>query len=88
MVVWLSVGTTAASAQSSTITPREPVCGVQFTGDPSYYAALSATITPVSSTDFDISLVSSVRGEIFHVSLPAGFDSPGSASSCRCRWAT
>jgi hypothetical protein len=77
VLVCISLGPAAAIAQQSTFTPRVVACGTQLPGDPSYYAELTATISPVPSVDYDISAVSTVRGDFFHISLPAGFDITG-----------
>jgi hypothetical protein len=41
------------------------------------FAILTGSGLPVPSTEFDVSIVSSVRGEVFHITLPAGFDVNG-----------
>ena len=79
MMVWLSLAPTSAMAQQSTFTPVVVSCGTQFPGDPTFYAQLGGTITPVPSVDYDISALSSLRGEFFHISLPAGFDITGAS---------
>jgi hypothetical protein len=68
-----------AQAQGSTFTVRVVRCDQQFPGDPTYYAEIMGAITPVPSTDYDISVVTTARGEINHLSLPGGFDITGAA---------
>ena len=67
----------SASAQS-TITLNATGC---FPTSGGVLTTLSGSITPVPATDFDISVVSSVKGEVFHISLPAGFDITGASVS-------
>ena len=73
----LLAGAQAASAQH-TSTLRATGCLPTSTG---VFTTLSGTLTPVPQTEFDISIVSTVRGELFHITLPAGFDISGTSVS-------
>ena len=72
--VALLAGTQPASAQSAA--PSGVACQATSTG---VFTVITATGPPVPSTEFDISVVSSVRGEVFHITLPAGFDVNGAS---------
>jgi hypothetical protein len=83
MVAMLSFAT-SATAQTSTFSAQAVDCGFQFANEPGvYYVSLTGSITPVPSTNYDISLVSSTQGEVFHISLPAGFDISQASVSLR-----
>lgn len=72
-IVGLLAAAPSAPAQSTltlSATECQPSTGGVLTG-------LSGSITPVPETEFDISVVSSVSGEVFHFTLPAGFDITG-----------
>jgi hypothetical protein len=69
--VCLLGGAQSASAQAP-VHVRE--CQATSSGA---FAILTGSGLPVPSTEFDISIVSSVRGEVFHITLPAGFDVNG-----------
>ena len=73
----LLAGAQSASAQH-TVTLSATGCLPTSTG---VFTTLSGTITPVPQTEFDISVVSNVRGEVFHITLPAGFDITGAGVS-------
>jgi hypothetical protein len=67
------VGLLAAAPSS----PAQTTATASATCQPStqgVFTTLSGSITPVPQTEFDLSIVSSVRGEVFHITLPAGFD--------------
>jgi hypothetical protein len=75
--VFLATGVQSASAQH-TVTLTATGCQATASG---VFTSLTGSITPVPQTEFDISLVSSVRGEVFHITLPAGFDITGASTS-------
>jgi hypothetical protein len=75
--VFLATGVPSASAQH-TVTLTATGCQPTASG---VFTSLTGSITPVPRTEFDISLVSSVRGEVFDITLPAGFDITGASTS-------
>jgi hypothetical protein len=74
----LLAGAQSASAQTA-VTINTTGC-VPIT-NAGVFTIITGTITPVPQTEYDISVVSNVRGEVFHITLSAGFDISGASVS-------
>jgi hypothetical protein len=77
-IIAIGLLTAAPSAPAQTTATATATCQPSTEG---VSTLLSGTITPVPQTEFDISIVSSVRGQVFHITLPAGFDITGAGIS-------
>jgi hypothetical protein len=71
--VFLVAGAQSASAQH-VVTLSATGCQPTNTG---VFTIITGTITPVPQTEYDVSVVSNLQGEVFHFTLPAGFDITG-----------